>query len=448
MENKDEMPSVNNSGLYEPEPISKGGPSRLILILFAMVLLSGTAALATRIWDPHWNPFDRSPEEVLGSALARTMEERTMRSEIDLKIDLRTDEGSMGFDVSLISESDTSESEDPRFKSEFELAFFGQGLRMFFAGEAVGLEDVLYLKADTIPLPITANMMMIGMNPDQWRGRWISIDPRDTGVSFTPDRGLERKMAELLEEYPVLSSGERLSDTVTDGNRVYRYLFTFDGENLRKFLVGLIEYQAGGIGMYDDEDVRMIAGLIADLPVEVHIDKKDLLIRKVSASNIFEISNFWFEGEAAVSLEMGLSRFGEPVEISAPDDPTSFLEIFGSLIGGAGIPTATERAMDARIISALGQARAVGAIIQATEGHYDNLCLQTGLNVSDTMNGLDALQREIEESGGMIACYAAGNDYCISSRLNEPGEFWCVDSAGFYGKGGPCRDAVAGCDQY
>ncbi len=448
MENKDEMSPVNNSGLYETEPVSKGGPFRIILILLATVLLSGTAALATRAWDPHWNPFGQSPEEVLGSALARTMEENMMRSETKLKVNLRTDEGSMGFEILLNSESDTSDPENPRFKSELELAFFGQGLRMFFAGEAIGLDDVLYFKADTIPLPITVNMMAIGMDPDQWRGRWISVDPRDTGMSFTPDRGLERKVAELIEEYPILRSGERLPDATINDRKAYHYLFTFDEDNMREFLLGLIEYQAGGIGINDDDEIRMIAELIADLPVEVYIDKKDLLIRKVSASNIFEISNFWFEGEAEVGLEIGLSRFGEPVEISEPENPTSFLDLFGFLFEGMGINASRQTAMDARIMSALGQTRAVAELIYSRDKwQYDNICSSpTSLEISDTRNGLDFLQREIIDSGGMVACYAAGKDYCVSSALNESGQFWCVNSAGRSGKSTTaCTSVNTGC---
>ncbi len=105
---------------------------------------------------------------------------------------------------------------------------------------------------------------------------------------------------------------------------------------------------------------------------------------------------------------------------------------------------ARERAMDARIISALGQTRAVAEIVYSRDGEYNAICSSaTSLNTGDTTNGLDALQAEITGNGGTVACYGTGNDYCVSSVLNEGS--WCVSSAGVSGRSGPCTSATAGC---
>ncbi len=107
---------------------------------------------------------------------------------------------------------------------------------------------------------------------------------------------------------------------------------------------------------------------------------------------------------------------------------------------------ARERAMDARIISALGQTRAVAEIVYSRDGNYANLCVSaTSLRIADTTNGLDALQAEMTGNGGTVACYASGNDYCVSSQLNEATEYWCISSAGVSGRDGPCTSATAGC---
>jgi len=98
---------------------------------------------------------------------------------------------------------------------------------------------------------------------------------------------------------------------------------------------------------------------------------------------------------------------------------------------------ARERAMDTRVISALGQTRAVAEIVFSRDGHYGNLCGpgNTTLRTADTVNGLDALQREMDDNNGIVttgvACFAAGTDYCVSSQLNEPQPaFWCITSRG------------------
>ncbi len=110
---------------------------------------------------------------------------------------------------------------------------------------------------------------------------------------------------------------------------------------------------------------------------------------------------------------------------------------------------ARERAMDARVISALGQARAVAEIVYSRDGNYANLCgSATSLRTADTTNGLDALQAEITANNGpgATACYASGNDYCVSSGLNETGQFWCVNSGGKSGRAtAACATATTGC---
>jgi len=93
---------------------------------------------------------------------------------------------------------------------------------------------------------------------------------------------------------------------------------------------------------------------------------------------------------------------------------------------------ARERAMDARVISSLGQMRAIAEIIHSRTGNYNALCA-SAISLG-TADGLGALQTDIEANNGTatgVACFAAGNDYCVSSLLNEPQPaFWCVTSRG------------------
>jgi type IV pilus assembly protein PilA len=95
---------------------------------------------------------------------------------------------------------------------------------------------------------------------------------------------------------------------------------------------------------------------------------------------------------------------------------------------------ARERAQDSRIISALGQVRAVAEIIYSRDGKYNELCVSgTSLKIADTTNGLDALQTEMTTNGGTVACFASGNDYCVSSKLNDS-QYWIVNGKGKSGR--------------
>jgi len=95
-----------------------------------------------------------------------------------------------------------------------------------------------------------------------------------------------------------------------------------------------------------------------------------------------------------------------------------------------------EEARNIRVTSALGQTRAVAGIVFSRDGHYGQLCAgTTTLRVADTVNGLDTLQREMDDNNGPVTtgvvCLAVGTDYCVSSQLNGPQPaFWCITSRG------------------
>ena len=104
---------------------------------------------------------------------------------------------------------------------------------------------------------------------------------------------------------------------------------------------------------------------------------------------------------------------------------------------------ARERAMDTRVISSLGQVRAVAEIIHSRTGSYTDLCggggAATGTLSSTTPDGLNVLRADIDANNGTVGgapagipvCHVVGTEYCVLSTLNEtPTTFWCINSAG------------------
>jgi len=99
---------------------------------------------------------------------------------------------------------------------------------------------------------------------------------------------------------------------------------------------------------------------------------------------------------------------------------------------------ARERAMDTRVISSLGQVRAVAEIIHSRTGSYFNLCGMTPIDslASTTVDGLVVLRDDINANNGAAGhatCFTPSphTEYCVLSALNEtPAAFWCINSAG------------------
>lgn len=124
-------------------------------------------------------------------------------------------------------------------------------------------------------------------------------------------------------------------------------------------------------------------------------------------------------------------------------------------------PTATKKAHDARLKSALAQVRVTAVMINDNEGSYDMLCnaathqLNTAASEYSELASLDSEIRSNLPSGGSdsYTCYtAAGPKYCVGVQLNtkkgNQNQYFCVDSAGrattTVGTSNPC-DANAEC---
>ncbi|MBZ1356701.1 MAG: prepilin-type N-terminal cleavage/methylation domain-containing protein [Candidatus Nealsonbacteria bacterium] len=116
---------------------------------------------------------------------------------------------------------------------------------------------------------------------------------------------------------------------------------------------------------------------------------------------------------------------------------------------------AQESARDARITVAVGQVRSIAELINArapsaTPG-YQGLCTGTALNTAGNTD-LSAITADITASctsahctATPIACHATTSAYCVSSRLNEANQFWCVRSDGRSGRATTACTATAAC---
>lgn len=106
---------------------------------------------------------------------------------------------------------------------------------------------------------------------------------------------------------------------------------------------------------------------------------------------------------------------------------------------------ARDRATDARIISALAQARPAAEIIISATGSYDTVCASgvQPVNSLGSTQGLDVLQAELTGQGVTVACRSSATNYCVTTTLKDTTAKWCISSNG----GRSCRTAVGfSCD--
>ena len=117
------------------------------------------------------------------------------------------------------------------------------------------------------------------------------------------------------------------------------------------------------------------------------------------------------------------------------------------------VRTGPERARDARIVSAMAQARNTAVEIFAeNNSDYSNLCDTTDHSFNDDNysaaggdpkieDELKAIEDDIEAnmpSEGSIACYASTDSYCVTAPLNKTGKYYCIDTTKAKEVSNPC----------
>ncbi len=89
---------------------------------------------------------------------------------------------------------------------------------------------------------------------------------------------------------------------------------------------------------------------------------------------------------------------------------------------------------DARIQSAVIQARTQAELIWADTASYDDLCdggflNATGYSHLQTLHD-DIVEQQGEDTNPNMECCASGNDYCVAAALVASDDWFCVDGEG------------------
>jgi len=484
----DKREDPNYPVYFEESKIRKSKKPFLIFgVVILFVLLGMTAVLASRIWDPLWNPFRPSPERVLAKSFEVHKTVKTYHYQAKGMAEFtgyttQMPEVTPSFEIQLEGDVDNSDKETPKSKVDFSSTIFSVytgPLGFPFSGKSITIGKVAYYKIEKLPLVGLYEQIItstnIGLTPEeqaememvkgffsqiieQIQNKWIRVDPeeieKELGISFKgitkeEEEKLKAKIEELLVKYPPIKPEKELKDQVIEGRKYYHYLTRLDKENLKKFLSELLQFtkeekiaflpgllfSEEEINKMDEEISKVLDELFQSIKssqIEIWIDKKTYYLHRIKGELIVEDE----EGKLEIGLDSTFSNYNQPVKIVAPAESISVTELIGQLFGlifQQSFMQGANKAKDARIISDLVQLRTIAALIYGYEMSYQNLCKNGDLNVNHPSEGeyLKTLREDILSQGSQIVCFATKTKYCIkASLLAKPGQAYCVDSEG------------------
>ncbi len=463
------MTKFNKSPLF-----FKRGSGAIFIVLALLLLVGLTGVLASRTWDPLWNPFRPSPNEVIKRMSLEMEKVKTCQEKMEISLSGRN-EGTFEMKLNTEGKTDMTQLEKPESESRFNLVASlaekgnPMGAKFALGGEAKMKDNVLYLKFTTLPtIPFFA---MVGIDLSQIKNQWIKIDQDSmmkmtkeiAGKKWTPEiekdyekqsekqkalqKELQEKIKKMLKGKELFVIKKEFPDEKIGNVMAYHYLVALNKEGILKVVSEMAkileetmikEYGTAPIFREEEfkEKLNEFLEKVGEIRGEVWIGKKDYLLYRVKGKKDIDLSKLSEEGGSiSIGLNLEYSEFNKPVKIEPPSEYKGINEVlspfFRNFFQKPILP-----GKDVKIKADISQARTLAEMIYFEENSYKNLCRNYTLNGSASNYGkqLADIEKDIQsQQGGILrlSCYSSKKSYCITADLASPGKGrYCVDSSG------------------
>lgn len=424
MENNNLTPSFSIT--ETPQKRSGGIFVKVAAVSIILGVAGAGASLASRVWDPVWNPFRPEPESVLAKMAQQTKEIKTLHSKTTFEIDIKN-ENEFKINGDFEGDNDATNPDKPKTSAKFNLNVAAEGMQFSLAGEAKALDETSYFKFTTIPaMPMLEPFFAImGIDLQKLKNQWIKFDKESFQEAFTdllpPDvRGkieeerkkqterqkeLMKKIEELVVNKNFFIVKAELPDEKINGVKNYHYLVALNNEEVKKLIPEILKI--GGKSdesPFDPFDIEEtfkekfdeFLSKVGEIKADVWIGKKDLYLYKLRLEKEIDASQFDAKEKGMVKIKFltEMSNFNKPVEISEPPEFKTFKEIFTPRTDFLGLNSARAKARDARRKADISQVWRALEMYNVDNGKYpqsaifpENALQKYLAGISDPGNG-------------------------------------------------------------
>lgn len=353
----------------------------IIAILVLVGVVGTTTALYTKTWNPQWNPFRPSPDEVMESMTTKMSDIKTVHSETILGIEVKDEDNEFSIDMTISGDEDHADVSNPKSKGDLSASISSGGLTASAAMEFITVGQVFYLKLTTIPLPslFGQESESILQVLDTVKDQWIKIDP-ESMKDFSEDFGgeyqsslskeaqeeLKNKLVDLFKDSKFYEVKEELPDEKMEGEMTYHYILTLNKEGIKELVPKMIKLAVESYkesnGEIEIQEEEMNQALEEEFPksvdeffeatgpidFEVWIGQDDMYLYRAKIEKEIDLGNFKESfsgsigesvpvediGKVFTSMDIKLSKFNQPVQVEAPEEFKTLQEVITSIMMG------------------------------------------------------------------------------------------------------------------
>lgn len=335
-----------------------------IIILIIALIVVGTVGglLATKTWNPEWNPFeekaDKATQEMLSKAIDAVFEADTSQFEGAVELSGVMDQEPGQANITFSGGMDTSVKEESKGNLTVDINVNFPDAAFSGKMELIAFPEEYYLKiASLSQLPIP------GLDPSMLSGllnEWIQINKQgleEMGIVPVVEQSKYKEfladLVDLMNEHYVFALEKEMGKDTVKGQSTSHYLISIDKEGLKEIIpeyfnllgeYGFTEQYGPGFEEEIEQGLEEIPQAIDDfwekidgIEFEVWIYEADNCLARVKFEKDFTAEQFSdvskVQGNVALAADIQFFNFNQALEIQAPIDYKTIEEILSVLMG-------------------------------------------------------------------------------------------------------------------
>jgi len=221
------------------------------IIIGAIVLLSGLC-LYSGVWNPSWNPFKNTSEQILQKAMLNLIDAETGKINASFQTVLTSLNSNQQIEASaeIAGAYDKKEKDKPKGEGSFTVNVGVEGINILFEGEMKFIGEDFYVKFNTIPPFLPMGEL------NSWKNKWIRFKNStlekqgktneeifDYSKLSSQEIGkrIAQKAEELVRKNKILDLKKNLGEEKVNNKKAYHYLVSLNKQGTKIFLSGILE---------------------------------------------------------------------------------------------------------------------------------------------------------------------------------------------------------------
>lgn len=329
--------------------------AKVIIGILIVAVVGAGVALATKSWNPNWNPFGLSPDKVLEKTADAQKKIKSSHVKGLVKVNLTELPASTVSEMNIDKieaefnfegDADQSDPDQPKSKMQISGSVSTDGTEFSGKAEMKSSGDVLYGKVSQLPAG-----SFVPQWADQFEGQWIKFDPSQLQQQTDQEidsAKLQKEMEKIIDISELLEVKKEFPSEKVGGVTSYHYLVRLNKEETKKEAVEIAEVtkdlnqQAETV---DKEEIKKQIDKLFEkagpLEAELWIGKDKFRIRKLRFEGEFELKELDKEaegGKLSLVFEAEYSDYGKTVKIKKPDNVKSWQEVMAAIMREMMVP--------------------------------------------------------------------------------------------------------------